>query len=77
MGPADVSLLGSSLTTLCAFRRHGAKMVKQKGIENSELSAVFETYPKEIKARLMFLRRRIFDVASRAKHCEPKVHHES
>lgn len=40
-------------------------MAKQKGIENSEVAAVFETYPKEIKARLMFLRRLIFDVASR------------
>ena len=40
-------------------------MVKQKEIGNSEVAAIFETYPKEIKSRLMFLRQLIFDVASR------------
>ena len=40
-------------------------MAKHKNIENSEVAAVFETYPKEIKSKLMFLRQLIFDVASR------------
>ena len=40
-------------------------MIKQKIIENSEVAAVFDAYPKEIKLKLMFLRQLIFDVASR------------
>lgn len=40
-------------------------MTKRKNIENSEVAAVFETYPKGIKTKLMFLRQLIFDVASR------------
>jgi hypothetical protein len=40
-------------------------MAKHKNIESAEVSAVFETYPKEIKSKLMALRQLIFDVASR------------
>jgi hypothetical protein len=40
-------------------------MTKQKDIKSPEVAAVFETYPKEIKSKLMFLRQLIFDVASR------------
>jgi len=40
-------------------------MTKQKDIENPEVAAVFETYPKEIRSKLMFLRQLIFDIASR------------
>jgi len=40
-------------------------MAKHKNIENPEVAAVFETYPKEIKPKLMFLRQLIFNVASR------------
>ena len=40
-------------------------MAKQKEMGNSEVAAIFETYPKEIKSKLMFLRQLIFDVASR------------
>jgi len=40
-------------------------MTKRKSIENAEVAAVFEAYPKEIKPKLMFLRQLIFDVASR------------
>jgi len=40
-------------------------MAKRKDIENSEVAAVFENYPKEIKTKLMLLRQLIFDVASR------------
>ena len=40
-------------------------MVKQKKIKSSEVASVFETYPKEIKSKLMLLRQLIFDVASR------------
>lgn len=39
-------------------------MTKRKNIENSEVAAVFETYPKDIEKKLMFLRQLIFDVAS-------------
>ena len=40
-------------------------MAKHKDIEDPEVAAVFETYPKEIKTKLMFLRQLILDVASR------------
>ena len=40
-------------------------MAKHKDIENPEVAAIFERYPKEIKAKLLFLRRLIFDVASK------------
>jgi len=40
-------------------------VAKQKNIENAQVAAVFETYPKKIKSKLMFLRQLIFDVASR------------
>lgn len=40
-------------------------MTKRKKFENSEVAAVFDAYPKEIKPKLMFLRQLIFDVASR------------
>ena len=40
-------------------------MAKHKNIENAEVATVFETYPKKIKSKLMFLRQLIFDVASR------------
>lgn len=40
-------------------------MAKHKNIESAEVAAVFATYPKEIKSKLMFLRQLIFDVASR------------
>lgn len=39
-------------------------MAKRKSIENSEVAAVFDAYPKEVKPQLMFLRQLIFDVAS-------------
>lgn len=39
-------------------------MTKRKNIENAEVAAVFETYPKDVKMKLMFLRQLIFDVAS-------------
>ena len=40
-------------------------MAKHNNIESAEVAAVFETYPKEIKSKLMSLRQLIFDVASR------------
>jgi hypothetical protein len=40
-------------------------MTKRRNIENREVAAVFDAYPKEIKPKLMFLRQLIFDVASR------------
>lgn len=40
-------------------------MAKHKDIENPEVAAVFETYPNEIRSKLMFLRQLIFDIASR------------
>ena len=40
-------------------------MAKQKNIDSSEVAAVFDTYPKNIKSKLMFLRQLIFNVASR------------
>ena len=40
-------------------------MTKLKNIESSEVAAVFDAYPKEVKSKLMFLRQLIFDVASR------------
>ena len=47
------------------FVRHGVKVPKHNDIENPEVEALFESYPKEIKSRLLSLRRLIFDVASR------------
>jgi hypothetical protein len=40
-------------------------MTKRKSIENADVAAVFDAYPKEIKPKLMFLRQLIFGVASR------------
>ncbi len=40
-------------------------MTKRKNIQNPEVAEVFETYPKDIKTKLMYLRQLIFDVASR------------
>lgn len=40
-------------------------MPKNESIGSSEVAAVFDSYPKEIKPKLMFLRQLIFDVASR------------
>ncbi len=40
-------------------------MTAWKNIKNSEVAAIFDTYPTEIKPKLMFLRQLIFDVASR------------
>lgn len=40
-------------------------MAKHKDFENPEVAALFESYPKEIKTKLMFLRHLIFSVASR------------
>lgn len=40
-------------------------MAKHKDFENSEVASLFESYPKEIKTKLMFLRQLIFNVASR------------
>ena len=37
---------------------------KQKPFKNKEVAAVFKTYPKEVKNKLMFLRQLIFDTAS-------------
>ena len=45
--------------------REGRTVAEQKNIKNAEVAAVFETYPKNIKSKLMFLRKLIFDVASR------------
>ena len=39
-------------------------MSKHRNIENAEVAAVFETYPKDVKTKLLFLRQLIFDVAS-------------
>ncbi len=39
-------------------------MAKRRNIENSEVAAIFDTYPKEVKRKLLFLRQLIFDVAS-------------
>lgn len=38
-----------------------------KEINNPEVAAVFESYPKNIRAKLMFLRQLIFDTASATK----------
>ncbi len=40
-------------------------MTKRKNIENSEVAAVFDAYPKKVKPKLMFLRQLIFDVAAK------------
>ena len=40
-------------------------MTKRRIIENPEVAAVFGSYPNDIKKKLVFLRRLIFDVASR------------
>ena len=50
---------------MCSPNTGKYEMAKHKNIENSEVAAVFETYPKEIKSKLMLLRQLIFDVASR------------
>ena len=40
-------------------------MTKPKRIENPDVVAVFETYPKRVRTKLLFLRQLIFDVASK------------
>src|SRR5581483_5183115 len=40
-------------------------MAKHRDIEKPEVAAIFESYPQDIKSKLMFLRQLIFDVASR------------
>lgn len=40
------------------------KKKKQKGFGNPEVAAVFRAYPKDLRTKLMFLRRLIFDTAS-------------
>lgn len=40
-------------------------MTQWKKIENAEVAAVFDAYPKAIRMKLMFLRQLIFEVASR------------
>lgn len=40
-------------------------MTKPDRVENPEVAAVFEAYPKKIRTKLMFLRRLILDVASK------------
>ena len=39
-------------------------MGKWKSIENPKVASIFAAYPKEMRTKLMFLRRLIFDVAS-------------
>lgn len=39
-------------------------MTRPKPFENADVAAVFETYPKAVKTKLLFLRQLIFDVAS-------------
>jgi len=40
-------------------------MTKRKKIENPAVAMVFDTYPKGVKTKLLFLRQLIFEVASR------------
>lgn len=40
-------------------------MTKPKHVENPDVAAVFETYPKRVRTKLLFLRQLIFDVASK------------
>lgn len=40
-------------------------MIKRIAIQNADVAAVFDTYPEEIKSKLLFLRRLIFDLAAR------------
>ncbi|MEW6684349.1 MAG: DUF1801 domain-containing protein [Nitrospirota bacterium] len=40
-------------------------MRKQQDIDNPEVAAVFGTYPKDVRTKLMALRQLIFDVASK------------
>ena len=42
-------------------------MAKHQDNQNPEVAALFKSYPKEIRAKLLFLRRLIFDVASKTK----------
>lgn len=39
-------------------------MTKRKDFANSKVAVIFDTYPKEVKTKLLFLRQLIFDVAS-------------
>lgn len=39
-------------------------MASREKIQSAEVAAVFETYPKNLKIKLLFLRQLIFDVAS-------------
>lgn len=45
-------------------------MPKRTKIENPEVAAVFQGYPRAVKAKLLFLRQLIFDVASNTKGVE-------
>ena len=49
---------------VCEFGRMGGEVAKRKKIDSPEVARVFETYPKELKTKLLFLRQLIFDVAS-------------
>ena len=39
-------------------------MVKRKRFENAKVAGIFAAYPRELRAKLLFLRQLIFDVAS-------------
>jgi Domain of unknown function (DU1801) len=43
------------------------KVTRRKNFDNSEVAAIFASYPREIKSKLLFLRQLIFDVAARTK----------
>lgn len=40
-------------------------MTNPKNIKNPQVAILFDTYPKEVKTKLIFLRQLIFDVVSR------------
>jgi len=50
---------------LCVLLRLGTKMARPKNIENPDVAAVFDTYPKRVRTKLLLLRQLIFDVASK------------
>ena len=41
------------------------KMTKRENFGNPEVAGIFQAYPVDVKAKLLFLRQLIFDVASR------------
>ena len=47
------------------FCEERGRVTKRKIIENPEVAAVFDAYTEKVKPKLMFLRKLIFDVASR------------